>query len=544
MAIAANGTAVRCSDQQLPSSGALFRLVSSKGSLDKTLTMLKTASVFILTLIATTVAADDEPCRPIVPEVAHDLAAASLPTSVNRWRAIGRLWAESARPALEDVERMLKGGSLSPAVDLIQGRTNDVLREALLQRQDELAHSLLDLWLKPLDVVARRDRLLVYYLTPDQRLSEAKLDQPSEMWVGPDGIESVLYSAMYLAGAMDIVAAIVRRPADERSATMTDFARRVSGLALSHYTRWAFGPPGIWQVRGWGCDASGLDLVSFTRQRLDRSLGNGSIAYCQAPTDIDMLIMIGLVNLLRTADAAHDLVVVPASDRRRLLDLVQLQARFFASRLVYGSATTDWGQPVRTVDFDPGAWSDHPSQWFGADQEAAFPDRRPKLNKGIGWDFSHGARIAWAFLTLADSSVHTGVAWNSVTDALAHQIAYRVLDDSAELPRFRNFLDGSNGWYSVNLADDADTGIPPFGLSRAFLAMPWARLSQRDATLMKATARMWQALAAPTTGQCELLKQVYAEGSVRKGQRPIGAPISGPYYNLNLLPFMAVSPIW
>ncbi|UYN97234.1 MAG: hypothetical protein KIT25_10000 [Enhydrobacter sp.] len=482
-----------------------------------------------------------EDCNALVPEVANDLIEAPVPKAENRWRAIERIWRESFDLVRQDVERSLRNSGISPVADVIQGRTHDPLREAIIHGRDDLAHSLLAIWQMPLDVLSKRDRVNVYYLTPERRHSEARLAAEHAMWVGPDGFESVLYSAIYLAGATDVVVAITRRPADKRSRAMVKFAKDIGELALDHYKRWAFGPPKIWQVRGWGCEASGLDLVEFTRRRLDRSLGNGRLPYCVAPTDIDMLIAIGITNLLAVGSTAPELVTVPDDDRGRLVELLRVQSQFFASRVEYGFSADAYGKFTETADFDPATWASHPDFVYVGNDSPAFPALPVSAGIRVGWDFAHGVRIAWTALALAEHGLDHGFDWARFADAFAGQVAHRVLDDKADVPRFRNYLDGSNGWYRVNPV--AGTGIPPFGLSRAFLAAPWAHLGARDDRLVKATRVMWKALAAPTPEQCRLLKEIYVEGSYWKDRKPAGAPISGPYYGLHLLPFLAVAPV-
>jgi len=504
-----------------------------------------TAVVVLALLAAHRSAVADDSCRPIVPEATDDVARAGLPTESARWRAVERLWSEAARSVEDDASQALSSGSLGDAADLIQGRTNDALREAIKQRQDTLAHSMLGLWLKPLDKLSRRDRVLAYYLTPTQRLSEARLDHAQEMWVGPDGVETILYSAIYLAGATDIALAVALRPPAERSEALAIYSRRISKLALSHYKRWAFGPPYVWQVRGWGCDASGFDLVEFTRRRANRSLGNGSSAYCVAPTDLDMLLMIGISNLLRLSDIAPDLITVPLQDRERLASLLRLQADYMASRLVWTTMTDDDGRLVSAVDFDPGAWTSHPDWSHAAEETPRFPTAHSHVKLGIGRDLAHGYRIAWMALTLAEHPdvVAETADWGAVADALAHQLAYRVLDTTAEVPRFRNYLDGSNGWYRVNVDGRDGFGFPPYGLSRTYLETAWARLANRDPKLLAATAKMWKILADPSRAECDDFNRFYVEGNFWKDRKPFPRAFSGPTGNMSILPFVAVSPV-
>jgi hypothetical protein len=505
---------------------------------------LRATIALALTLAAfETPSAAASPCAPWIPEVAADLERTGLPTSESRWRAVERLWTESASEVNEDVKKSLQTGSISSVADIIQGRTQDLLREAIVADRTALVSEFLKLWTLPIDALKWHRDVLVYYLTPQDRLSKVTLARPHEMWIDRDGIENVLYSAIYLAGAMDIVATIARKSPDVRSAQMTEFARRVSGVAADHYRRWAFGPPGIWQVRGWGCDGSDIDLIEFTRRRLERSFAKSGIAYCDSPTSADILIMIGVANLLRTATLAPELASLSERERQDFADLLHLQAQFAASKLVFGSVVDDDRRAMPTLDFDPGSWARHPDYAFAADESMTFPDRRALPKEGVGWDFSHGARLAWMMLTLASSEdmLSSGIDWTAATDAFARQIAYRVLDGSAVVPRFTNFLDGSNGWYRA--AESSGTGYAPFGLTRAYLAMPWARLSLRNPRLMVAAKQVWEALAAPSPRQCELFRRFYIENTHWQDRHPVAAPLVGAWANLDLLTFLAVAPV-
>jgi hypothetical protein len=469
---------------------------------------------FVLLLGLKAISASAHPaCDVILPELADDVQGFGLPKSDTRWAAANRLWNESDDAVIRSVRDMVRQGSISPAADIIQGRTSDLLREAISQGQNDLARSLLRLWRTGLDALRLRDTVKIYYATPDQRLSEVTLSHPSEMWVGPNGIETVLYAAIYLAGATDIVAAIAKLPASQRAGELTEFARRVADASLSHYNRWAFGPPKMWQVRGWGCDGSGMDLVEFTTRRINGSLTSNRVAYCAAPTDLDMLLAIGLANLLTAATLAPELVDIEPADKNRLLSVLRLLDRFLVSHITFSTVQDVGGGLVETADLDPGAWAAHPDQAFSGEESSTFPTVRPPLNPHVSWDFSHGARIGWLALTLADSyQLLDGKSdWKRVVRGVAHEIGQKVLDRSAAIPLFRNYLDGSNGWYRVDL--DQGRGIPPYGLSRAFLSMPWARLAPHDFRLKKAAVNMWRILAQPSPVQRELLERIYATES-------------------------------
>jgi hypothetical protein len=257
-----------------------------------------------------------------------------------------------------------------------------------------------------------------------------------------------------------------------------------------------------------------------------------------------MLIVIGLANLLRIAELAQDLVEVSAQDRKRLVYLLRLQSDFMASRLAWGIHADENGRTVTTVDFDPGTWATHPDWSHSADELLRFPAPGPRAKNGVGKDISHGYRIAWLALTLSNvADVGDTVNWIEVVKALANQFAHHVLDTNMSVPRFRNYLDGSNGWYRVNYSNRPGFGYPPYGLSRTYLGAPWSRIAPYNQKLKDATAKLWQALATPSAQQCEELQRTYVNGYVWREGKPLTLPLSGPAGSLALLPFVAVSPI-
>ena len=484
-------------------------------------------------------------CPSLVPEVTEYIEPASFPSGAARWRAAERIWKSASIDLKTGAKRQIAENGISPIVDAIQGRTHDLTREAIRRRRTSLSDDLLELWTMPLAALVSRDAVRAYYVTPGERIGQVSFDRPYEMWVGSDGVETTLYAALYLAGAMDLFAEIARQPAPARSEAETNFARRTAQIALSHYQRWAFDAPGIWQLYGWGCRATGLKLPEFTEKRLNRTFANAAGPYCDAPTDLDLVIAIGIVDLLAGSAAAPELVAIAPDEHQRLIELVRLQARFIASRFVRREASDRQGRVVPTVDFDPATWALHPDFAYAGDESDSFPDRVPPPKDGVGWDFSHGARIAWMLETFSAHAEIVGpdVDWAKLQDRFARQIAYRVVDGDPDLPRFRNYLDGSNGWYRVNYSDRARTGTRPYGLSRAYFSMPWARLSAHAPLLMRIASGAWRLITGATAAHCAHLQHFYTDGAYWVDGRAQSQPLSGTQGSLDFLPFLAVAPV-
>lgn len=481
-------------------------------------------------------------CRPVVAELSEHINPGTFPSDAARWHAAERIWGAAAEQIRTSARRSKPQGTAF--ADLIQGFTHDLFREAVLQGRHGLADELADIWMTFFAQLVSQDHIRAFYPTPHTRIGDVHFGRRYEMWVDPDGIEATLEAAIFLAGATDVAAAMARRSPGERSRRANDFLRRVGDVAHSHFARWGFHAPGLWQVRGWGCNGSGMTLLEFTRRRLGRQLANARAPHCDAPTDFDLLIATGIVNLLVAADLAPDVVVIPAADRQALLELIQLQARFLASRLT-GRQAACYGISNLAMDFDPGSWAMHGDFAYATDEQLRFPTRQPPPKVGVGWDFSHGARIAWTVETLAAYPAIVGqdFDWTAAKNAFAWQVACRVVDGDPDLPLFRNYLDGSNGWYRVNYSGRKDTGTPPYGLSRAYFSSPWARQGSYDPQLKRVASGAWRLLSGATAAHCFHFQRHYVDGAYWTNAKPTSQPMATPEQLISLLPFLATAPV-
>ena len=88
---------------------------------------------------------------------------------------------------------------------------------------------------------------------------------------------------------------------------------------------------------------------------------------------------------------------------------------------------------------------------------------------------SHGTRQPVVFSSLFETRAVTGVNWpdEAVLAGFGRAFAIGVFEGNLNRPRLRNYLDGSNGWYRVNV--ETCTGHRPFGLSYALIYGAWGR---------------------------------------------------------------------
>lgn len=480
-------------------------------------------------------------CASLVPEAQSDLAAHGWPGRAARWAAIRRIWTQ-AKPVLEAaVTRTNAAGVTLPSDELHS--TAATLRQALKYGENDLALSMLPLWSATLDRFVQTKRIPYHYPNRAQRNVTMDVDRPRWIAVARDGQEIELYSAIFLADAMDVTSALAAVPDKQRLAAATEFATRAARIASDIYLRWSFGPPPMWQVVGWGCGAGGLNFADFIQQRKDGSLGNGLHPWCRAPWSYDLLIATGIANLLIAHTRDPVVAQLSDADAQRLRQILAALASYFRTRFVPGKVADADGKLVPTVDFDPGVWTDFEDFIQAGHESSDFPDGPASPKRGVGWDVSHGWRIVWMLDLFSAHAAEIGFSgdWRSVRAAFINQFRLKVLTEGA-VPLLRNYFDGSNGWYRVDYAGRNGDGIPPFGLSRALLENDWGTFVRDDRQVRDAFRTMWRALASPTGDQCKVLSSVYLENSFWRDRKSVPTPLSGGAAGLSLLPLLATTP--
>src|SRR5262249_61751338 len=94
----------------------------------------------------------------------------------------------------------------------------------------------------------------------------------------------------------------------------------------------------------------------------------------------------------------------------------------------------------------------------------AFPTPAQKARaQGVSWDISHFSLIPMFLWSLFNNQQATGVSFpqQSDIDAIGNQYVFRVFEGDLKRPLFRNFFDGSDGWYRVNYSGRSSYGIAP-----------------------------------------------------------------------------------
>lgn len=306
------------------------------------------------------------------------------------------------------------------------------------------------------------------------------LSQPSPMWVGTDGRESLLASSQWLYAMARLTHVATELPVAHRTAQLKSFLRFANRVTLDGggprgaYMRWVLPPPGhgVWQVHGWGCKGAPASVRHNHRQflelKLARALGS-NYKYCNAVTDKDLWVITGVVELLAAHDADPIAVPLPDKTYAALLAYVRLGAKLIDARFSTTALVDAHGEPATGLVFDAGSWDDHPDYRYvgytNASQPPWKPDssghkRPPRPPNGTStWDLSHGRRFVPVSLTLTRSR-NLALGKTEYLPLLCNQFLYASAARDAfsrphgksarnsEGPLFHTFMDGANGWYA------------------------------------------------------------------------------------------------
>lgn len=306
---------------------------------------------------------------------------------------------------------------------------------------------------------------------------ELPLAKPSVFWVDSHDHEVQLSSTQFLNYLTQILVRLLELREDQLTPSMKHFIRNYPSIILSHFDRWESDANGIWQVRGWGCRQNGeyvtgrFNFRDLLGRLLDKRLGN-NLSYCNALTDFQLWVIAGVANVLRANAISPTRVPLTIGQQIRFRWLVARGTELIRTRFSNTDLQDFHGNAVKGTIIDPGSFVQHETYAYSGYEGTDFPiasDRKSGIN--ISWDVSHARRLVQVMKALIDARPITGQTYPNALALrlLANQQAYGVFYEENGIPLFRNFWDGSNGWYRVNYSNRAGFGFPPGGLSSRWI---------------------------------------------------------------------------
>jgi hypothetical protein len=153
-------------------------------------------------------------------------------------------------------------------------------------------------------------------------------------------------------------------------------------------------------------------------------------------------------------------VAIGDADVSKLKELVKAGVdRFQFSRTLIKDADGRSAASYFNGDYD---W--HEDMEYARYEGESFPTPAQKAKaQGASWDISHFSLIPMFLRSLYDNTQATGVDFPQKADIeyIGNQYVFHVFEGDIKKPLFRNFFDGSDGWYRVNYSGRSRYGIAP-----------------------------------------------------------------------------------
>lgn len=288
------------------------------------------------------------------------------------------------------------------------------------------------------------------------------------------GEENIIISSQYAYLLSNTINIITKIDQDERTAKMNELAQKyVSILVNDHYGRWA-----------------DVYSPSFTNKLNTK---NGFI------TDADMWMTAGAVEILSANKKNSVLVPMTSAAKTKLTNFANLGTRLIKSRMTETNLTNFSGSSVKGAGFDFGAWTGYPDYDYAGYEGRSFPTTSNKKSViNVGWDISHARRFVQVFSSLYENKAITGETFpsESVMKGLAYQFVYKVFNRDFQKPLFKNFMDGSNGWYRVGYSGRVGFAYPPYGMGISFMTAGYSFWAKYDPEMNKISSSLWGMLKA------------------------------------------------
>lgn len=259
--------------------------------------------------------------------------------------------------------------------------------------------------------------------------------------------EVMLCSLQYLSMVAAWLAAAVAIPERELTTNMRTGIREFSAITREHLMRWL-----------------------TTGAYLERFRQIAEIGVRDPPTvryrvgDKDMFVLIIAAELLRANDKASQVVTLSSDDRQKVSTVVRYGESVIEQRS-YPIALRD-GSTAHV--FDRGYWAEYEDYKYAGYEGEKYPEGlAPKRVSTVGWDISHFRRMVHLLLAL-ERGRGRGSSTFSARKYIAgygNAVAQILWNGDQRRPLFRNFMDGSNGWYRVGYEGRKAFGYKPWGMS-------------------------------------------------------------------------------
>ncbi len=332
---------------------------------------------------------------------------------------------------------------------------------------------------------------------PDSTMTLQWIEKGVTTEKGPltnDVREGALYNTQFFHPVSRLIRVLSTLPESEMTPRMKRFIGAYLPIVVhDHLIR--FGYVAYWDY--WGAKELPKKLVDIW-QKIINTAPPYKLSYQYGMHDWDLWIIATAAEMLGANANNPNLVPISQSELSQLKKIVQIGVKLFKTKQEIYRDTHDFnGKKVISVSYLNGVYDDHPDMQYAGYQGVAFPTpAEKKPPRGGGSDISHFHRVPIFMRSLYDNKNAAGLTYPDAMDIeqLINQYMYRVFYGDLNRPLFRNFFDGSDGWFRVGYhgqnfgyppakqCDEQAQDRPCMALAAAF---GWGLLSPFDDNLMR-----------------------------------------------------------
>jgi hypothetical protein len=275
---------------------------------------------------------------------------------------------------------------------------------------------------------------------------------------GQEAGERELFNAQWLHPAAELLRAVTVLPEKTRTPAMRNFASLYTQFIVKdQLERYLFyerlsplGGIGIeGRVAGWEAAIGAM---------------NGKGKWDTAMSDIDLWLLASVAEALGANANDPQLAKIDERSLKRLRAAMATGIRFFQLKRASYPETKDFkGESVGSASYFNGDYPNVSDNEFSAVGGEKLPATwQKRANPDVSWDISHIYRLPIFLRALYENRKALGSEFPSYKDVqlVANQYVYRVFDGDWSRPLFRNFFDGSDGWFRIGYNGDG-FGYPP-----------------------------------------------------------------------------------
>ena len=433
---------------------------------------------------------------------------------------ISKLW-KVAKPSIESSIKTVKKSPIE--LYFIGAETYNLLNYAFYKKDYLLVDELLQLYLKTVPFIKKRKSCYIYDLNEKEEKSKKELKEPIYIWENSAETEELIPTAQFLFVISFAFNKISHLPKAKQTIVMNQFIYKFSPILSSHYKRWMLGVEerdkkgkvGFFSRRGWGCkDKKDNYIYARTLTTSIKELGENNYhgaSYCNVIADPSLLIISGLGYYLGGIYNQGSNYTI--SNQDSLIIAFKQSIKEISKKFSIRTRKNSKNKEIKLLSFQYGAWFGHPDYDYSGYTEQRFPDKYNKnAIKNIGVDTAHGTRILYLLEMLLNNKQYFDISFPTQTDMqmFTNNFLYNIFNRDFNKPLFKNYIDGSNGWFRVNYDSREGYGYAPFqiGSSGAMLG-GYAKLAKYNREVEKIFSMLVDKLNSKSKQNQDFIKEFY-----------------------------------